>query len=104
MYVHVICFIAYNRNRWAQRDGMGLLEHQAMHFGVTQLMTDGCVHFVKDQPQARASAKWCGPSGQAAWTVHHVKTIPYWVTLLQSARRATVLGQLSSLRPHWLGL
>jgi hypothetical protein len=29
------------------------------------------------------------------------KITPCWVTLLQHARRAAVLGQTSSLRPHW---
>jgi hypothetical protein len=40
--------------------------------------------------------KWYRPSGQAAWTVHHVQshTLP--------ARRAAVLGQPSSLQPLWL--
>ncbi len=31
------------------------------------------------------------------------KNKPCWVTLLQSARRAAVLDQPSSLRPHWIG-
>jgi hypothetical protein len=35
-------------------------------------------------------------------TVRHGQSIMlYWVTLLQPARRAAVLGQLSSLPPHW---
>jgi hypothetical protein len=32
------------------------------------------------------------------------KITPCWITLLQPARRAVVLGQLSSLRSHWLYL
>ncbi len=39
---------------------------------VTQLMTVFCVHLVKYQPQTGASGAVC-PSGQAAWTVHHVQ-------------------------------
>ncbi len=42
--------------------------------------------------------KWCGPSGQAAWTV---QITPCRITLLQPARRAAVLVQPSSFRhPH----
>ncbi len=42
-------------------------------------------------------------AGKAAWTVHHVqhKSHPGWDTLLQPDRRASVLGHLSSLGPHW---
>jgi hypothetical protein len=59
-----------------------------------------CLHSVIDQPQA--GGKWCGPSGQA----RHGPSIRYkittcWVTLLQHVRLAAVLGQPSSLRPHW---
>jgi hypothetical protein len=45
--------------------------------------------------------KWYGPSRQAACTVHHVQNHTLrWVTLLQPAKRAAVLGQPSSLPPH----
>jgi hypothetical protein len=32
---------------------------------------------------------------------HGQSIMLYWVTLLQSARRAAVLGQISSVPPHW---
>jgi hypothetical protein len=56
------------------------------------------VHLIIDQPQTWASGvvrqgKRHGPS-----FTHKIK--PCWVTLLQSARRAAVLGRPSSLRPH----
>ncbi len=48
---------------------MGLLEYQALpdvaHSGVL------CTFSNIDQPQNRG--KWCGASGHAAWTVHHVQ-------------------------------
>ncbi len=37
---------------------------------------------------------------QAIWPVHHVQNHTCWVTLLQPARRAAVLGQPSSLHHH----
>jgi hypothetical protein len=45
---------------------VGLLEYQAMPF-LRDVAHDGvCVHLV-------IYHKWCGPSGQAAWTVHHMQ-------------------------------
>ncbi len=96
-----------------QREGMGQDSEQCVCqrtwpcvLCVTQPMTVFCVHLVIDQPPDRG--KWCGPSGHSAWTVHHVQITPCWgqcwvrVTLLQPARRAAVLAQPSSFRPHWL--
>ncbi len=58
-------------------------------------MTVFRVLLVIDQPVT-------GASDQAAWTVHHVQITPCRVTLLQPSRRAAVLVQPSSLRPHWI--
>jgi hypothetical protein len=41
-------------------------------------------------------------SRKVAWTVHHNTNLTWLGTLLQLARRGSVLGHLSSLRPHWL--
>jgi hypothetical protein len=45
--------------------------------------------------------KWCGRQGMRNGPFITYKITRCWVTLLQSARRAAVLGQPSSLRPHW---
>ncbi len=81
-----------------QREGMGLLENQAMpflrdvaHYGV--LCTLG-------NRSAPDRGKWCSPSGQAAWTVHHVQDD----TLLGPSPPASHVGRragpgLYSIRP-----
>ncbi len=49
--------------------------------------------------------KWCGPSGQAAWTVHHVQNhtlLDYSPPASQAVCR--VGSTLYSLRLHWLKL
>jgi hypothetical protein len=51
---------------------MGLLEYEAMPSFRDVAHDDVCVHLVIDQFQTGASA-WCGPSRQAAWTVHHLQ-------------------------------
>ncbi len=53
-----------------QREGMGLLEYQAMP-SLRDAAHDGvlCTFSNKSAPDRD---KWFGPSGQAAWTVHHV--------------------------------
>jgi hypothetical protein len=48
---------------------MGQLEHQAMP-SLRDVAHDGVLcTVVIDHPQS----KWCGLSGKAAWTVHHVQ-------------------------------
>jgi hypothetical protein len=49
---------------------MGLLEYQA----ITSLrdVAHGCVLCTFSNRSAPDSGKWCGPSGQTAWTVHPV--------------------------------
>jgi hypothetical protein len=56
-----------------QREGMGLLleYHQAMPF-LRDVAHDGVLRTFSIR-SAPDRDKWCGPSGQAAWTVHHVK-------------------------------
>ncbi len=74
-------------------------------------MTDGCVHLLYNnswkfhqlaamqllsgQPVRYGKGRWYCPS--ITYKNHTCR-----VTLLQPARRAVVLGQSSSLRPHWL--
>ncbi len=58
-----------------------------------------CVHLVIDEPQTGTSGvvrqgRWHGPAITS-------KITPCWVTLLQLARRAAVLGKPSSLLPQW---
>jgi hypothetical protein len=76
----VISFIRKN-----QSEDMALLECQTMP-SVHEVAHDGvlCTHLVTDQPQI--GGKWCGPSGQAAWTVHRVQN-------------HTSAGSLSSSQP-----
>ncbi len=58
-----------------------------------------CVHSVKDQSQSGTNAvvSQCRQHGPSIT----YKITPCWGTLLQPARRAAVLVQPSSLRPHW---
>jgi hypothetical protein len=74
------------------------VEYQAMPI-LRDVAHDGVLCTFRNR-SAPDWGEWYGPSGQAAWTVHHVQnhTLLGWVTLLQPA----VLGQPSSLRPHWL--
>ncbi len=46
----------------------------------------------------------CRVSGNAAWTVHHVQNHTRLGHYPQPARRDAVLGQPTSLRPHWVEL
>ncbi len=55
--------------------------------------------FINSALSSPRPGQWCGPTGQTAWTVITDKITPCWVTLLQPARRAAVLGHTSSLRP-----
>jgi hypothetical protein len=88
---------------WDQMEGAWLWTQEALC--VTGVMTRHamgyfhhggvlCTFSNREQPQNRGKRS-CGLSGQAAWTVHHVQK-----HTLQPARRAAVLGQPSSLRPH----
>jgi hypothetical protein len=82
-----------------KRVGMGLLEYKAMP-SLRDVAHDGVLcTFSNIQPQTGASGvirqgRRHGPSIT-------YKITPCWVTLLQPARRAAVLGQPSSLRPYW---
>jgi hypothetical protein len=73
-------------------------------------MTDGCVHLLYYITTAGNSISThlgssCKATGtvrkrQAVWPVHHIQNHTCRVTFLQPARRAAVLGQPSSIRPH----
>ncbi len=78
-------FLYFTDGRLDQRESMGLLEYQAMP-SLRDVAHDGVLCTFSNR-SASDRGKWCGPSGQAAWTVHHVKITPCWVTLLQAGRR-----------------
>ncbi len=72
-----------------------------------------CVHLViyqqLQQLRSPDSRSWAAPepgqaffcsSGQSTWTVVRCKNTSCWVTLLEPAGRAAVLGQPCSLRPY----
>jgi hypothetical protein len=78
---------------------MELLEYQAMQ-SLRDVAHDGVLCTFNNR-SASDRDKWCSPSGGR----RHGPSITYkithrWVILLHTARRTTVLGQLSSLRPH----
>jgi hypothetical protein len=83
------------RQAMYQREGIGLLEYQALrdvaHYGVLCTFSNW---------SAPDRGKWCSVSGQAAWIVHHVQNHTLLGHSPSAARRAAVLGQPSSLRPH----
>jgi hypothetical protein len=54
-----------------QREGMGLLEYQAMP-SLRNVAHDSVLSTSSNR-SAPDQGKWCGPSGHAAWTVHHVQ-------------------------------
>ncbi len=80
---------------------MGLLEYQAMP-SLRDVARDGFLSTFSNR-SAPDRGKWCGPSGQAAWTVHRVQnhTLLGSLSSCQPDRRAALLGQTSSLRPHF---
>jgi hypothetical protein len=61
----------------------------------------GLVQHQLNIPSAATKATGTVRKRQAVRPAHHIQNHTCWVTLLQKARRAAVLGQLSSLRPHW---
>ncbi len=65
---------------------------------MAELMTVLCVHLVVDQPPNGAGGVY--RQGRRHGPTITYKTTPCWVTLLQPAGRAAVLGQPSSLRRH----
>jgi hypothetical protein len=71
---------------------MGLLEHQVIP-SLRDVAHDGFLCTLSNR-SAPDRGKWCGPSGQAAWTVHHVQITPCWVTLLQPASQAEFLDKI----------
>ncbi len=65
-------------------------------------MTVFCVHLVIDQIQSGASGFVRQGSRHGPFITYKITAC--WVTLLQPARQAAVLGQHSSLRSHWARL
>ncbi len=62
---------------------MGLLEYRA-NPSLRDVAHDGVLctfSTTVGQPQTRASA-WCGLSGQAEWTVHHIQNHTLWAAFL----------------------
>ncbi len=89
---------------------MGLLEYQAMPSS-RHVAHDGwlCAFTILQQLEIPSSCSWTAlvratgtvRKRQAERPVHHVQNHTCRPTLLHRARRAAVLGQPSSLLPHW---
>ncbi len=95
------------------REGIGQLEHQAMPSVRVEVTHDGWLcTFMYYITAAGNSVSWqlgsscqCNRYGKKKrQAVHHVQNPTCRITLLLLARRAAVLDQPSSLRPHWSGL
>ncbi len=74
-----------------------------------QLRTDACVYLLYNSSwKFHHFANWAAPIRASGMIQKRQAVRPVyqtcWVTLLQPARRAAVLGQPSSLRPHWFSL
>ncbi len=81
-----------------KREGMGLLEYQAMPSLRDVLDGVSCTFSKRAAPD---QGKWCGPSWQAAWTVQHVQNHTLLGHSPPASQAAAVLGQPFSLRSHW---
>jgi hypothetical protein len=55
-----------------QKESMGLLEYQAMP-SLCDVAHDVVLCTFSKHIPAPDRGKWCGPSGQVAWTVHYVQ-------------------------------
>ena len=95
---HRLFFLYFTDCRLDQREGMGVLEYQALpslrdvaHEGVL------CTFSNRSAPDR---GKWCGPSGPAAWTVHHVQNH----TLLARSPSASQAGRCVGPAPLVFGL
>ncbi len=92
---------AVYKYRGNQREGVGLLEYQGAMPSLRDVAHDGdlCTFSNRSAPDRY---KCCGPSGQAAWTVHHVQnhTLLLGHSPQANTHGSVVLGQPSSLRPH----
>ncbi len=83
---------------------MGLLEYHAMP-SLRDVAHDGVLYKFSNR-SAPDRDKWCSPSRQAAWTVHH-KITPCWVTLLQPAQAGSrvvpaLLPSASVVETKWM--
>jgi hypothetical protein len=75
----------------SQGEVMGLLEYHAMP--ILRDVSHGGVLCTFSNRLAPGRGKWCGPSGQAVWTAHHIQITPCWVTLIQPSSQAAVRGR-----------
>jgi hypothetical protein len=57
-------------------------------------------HSISSPLDSPCQDNWYGTERQAVRPLHHKQNHTCWATLLQPARRATVLGQPTSLRSH----
>jgi hypothetical protein len=95
----ILCILA---GLYDQREGMGPLEHQAKP-SLRDVAHDGdlCTISNRSTPDRDTTqGVWPVRAGGMDRPSHHAKITPCCVTLLQLARRAAVLDQLSSFRPH----
>ncbi len=91
-----------------QREGMGLLEYQAMP-SLRDITHDGwlCTFTIKQQLEIPSARSWAAPvratgtvqKRHAVRPVHHIQNHTSQVTLLPRARRVAVLGQPSRIWP-----
>jgi hypothetical protein len=69
---------------------MALLEYQNMP-SLRDVAHDGVLCTFSNRA-APGWGNWCGPSGQAAWTVHHVQNYNLRGLFPLASQRAAVLG------------
>jgi hypothetical protein len=98
-FVHLLC-----HDTTIHKEGMGLLEYHAMP-SLRDVAHDRwlCTFIMKQQQEIPSARSWAAPvrASETVQPVHHVQNESYRVTPFLPARRAAVLGQPSSLRPHW---
>jgi hypothetical protein len=71
---HRLFFLYFTDCRLDQRESMGLLEYQALP-SLHDIAHDG-VLFTFSNISVPGRGKWCGRSGQAAWTFHFKQNHP----------------------------
>jgi hypothetical protein len=78
---------------------MGLIEYQVMP-SLHDLANDGVLCTLSNRSASDRGASGVVRQGRRHEPSIAYKITPCWITLLQPARRAAVLGQPSSLCPH----
>ncbi len=89
---------------WRRRIGLrvgvlGIVHLQSM---VWIYFITAAGNFNSSQLGSSCQGNWYGMERQAVRPVYHLQNNNCRVTYLQPARRAVVLGEPSSLRPHWV--